>query len=240
VFEPEWYCLNPEGAGLQVVENYQRNAEWHARDRSGESDTGTTDLDSVASEADREAARLRAEAEQAEAQKRERRIVVNLNKLGAAATEVRREFVKTLLSRKTLPKGAATFVADALVRDSYLLTQHDGPGTAAELLGIDAAAIHTAVSGLPEGSDNRALVITLGLVLGCLEARCGKDAWRNPAPVREPGEDRIYYGRGVTSGDYLRVLVANGYALSPVEQVVTGTRSAAEVYDEYLAETGKQ
>jgi ParB family chromosome partitioning protein len=240
VFEPEWYCLNPEGAGLQVTENYQRNAEWHARDRSGESYTGTTDLDSDASEADGEAARLRAEAEQAEAHKRERRIVVNLNKLGAAATEVRREFVKTLLSRKTLPKGAATFVADALLRDSYMLTQHDGPGTAAELLGIDAAAIHKAVSDLPDGSDNRALVIALGLVLGCLEARCGKDAWRSPAPVREPGGDRIYYGRGVTSGDYLRVLVANGYALSPVEQVVTGTRTAAEVYDEYLAETGKQ
>jgi ParB family transcriptional regulator, chromosome partitioning protein len=240
VFEPEWYCLNPEAAGLQVTENYQRNAEWHARDRSGESHTVTTDLDSDASEADRQAAHLRAEAEQAEAKKRERRIVVNLNKLGAAATEVRREYVKTLLARKTLPKGAATFLADALLRDSYMLTQHDGPGTAAELLGIDAAAIHKAVSDLPDGSDNRALVIALALVLGALEARCGKDAWRNPGPVREPGDDRIYYGRGVTSGDYLRVLVANGYALSAVEEVVTGTRTAAEVYDEYLAETGKQ
>jgi ParB family transcriptional regulator, chromosome partitioning protein len=71
-------------------------------------------------------------------------------------------------------------VADALLRDSYMLTQHDGPATAAELLGIDAAAIHKAVSDLPEGSDNRALVIALALVLGALEARCGKDAWRNP------------------------------------------------------------
>jgi len=58
--------------------------------------------------------------------------------------------------------------------------------------------------------------------------------------VREPGDDRIYYGRGVTSGDYLRVLAANGYALSAVEEVVTSTRTAAEVYDEYLAETGKE
>ena len=62
-------------------------------------------------------------------------------------------------------------MADCLVRDSYLLTQHDGPATAAELLGIDAAAIHKAVSDLPEGSDNRALVIALALVLGALEAR---------------------------------------------------------------------
>jgi ParB family transcriptional regulator, chromosome partitioning protein len=239
-FAPEWFCLSPEGAGLQVNEMYQRNAEWAARDRSGDSHTVTTDLDSDASDADREAARLRAEAEQAEAKKRERRIVVTLNKLGAAATGVRREFVTALLARKTLPKGAATFVADCLVRDSYMLTQHDGPATAAELLGIDAAAIHKAVSDLPAGSDNRALVIALGLVLGSLEARCGKDAWRNPAPGRERGDDRIYYGHTVTSGDYLRWLSANGYALSRVEEVVTGTRTAAEVYDEYLAESGKE
>ena len=71
---------------------YQRNAEWAARDRSGQSPAATTDLDSEASEADREAARLRAEAEQAEAKKRGRRIVVTLNKLGAAATGVRRQF----------------------------------------------------------------------------------------------------------------------------------------------------
>jgi len=61
-------------------------------------------------------------------------------------------------------------------------------------------------------------VIALGLVLGSLESRAGKDAWRNPAPVREPGDDRIYYGHSVTSGDYLRFLAANGYTLSAVEK----------------------
>ena len=75
-------------------------------------------------------------------------------------------------------------MADCLVRDSYMLTQHDGPATAAELLGIDAAAIHEAVSDLPEGSDNRALVIALALVLGALEARCSKDAWRTRSGPR--------------------------------------------------------
>ena len=78
-------------------------------------------------------------------------------------------------------------MADCLVRDSFMLTQHDGPDTAAELLGVDRDAIRNAVSDLPEGSDNRALVIALALLLGALEARTGKDAWRNPAPVREPG-----------------------------------------------------
>ena len=238
-FEPEWFCLNPEGAGLQASQMYQRNSDRNARERSGQSHTATTDLDDDASEDDRQAARLRAEAEQAEAQKRERRIVVNLNKLGAAATGVRREFIKTLLARKTLPKGAATFVGDCLARDSYMLTQHNRDDVAAELLGIDAAAVHRAVSDLPEGSDNRASVIALALILGSLEARTGKDAWRNPAPLRQPGEDRIYYGHQVTSGDLLRFLQANGYTLSAVEEVVNGTRTAAEVYDEYQAESGK-
>jgi ParB family transcriptional regulator, chromosome partitioning protein len=109
-------------------------------------------------------------------------------------------------------------VADCLARDSYMLTQHNRDEVTAELLGIEAAAIHKAVSDLPEGSDNRALVIALGLVLGSLESRAGKDAWRNPAPVREPGDDRIYYGHSVTSGDYLRFLAANGYTLSAVEK----------------------
>ena len=46
-----------------------------------------------------------------------------------------------------------------------------------------------------------------------------------PRSVREPGDDRIYYGRSVTSGDYLPLLAANGYTLSAVEKVVTGTRT---------------
>ncbi len=41
----------------------------------------------------------------------------------------------------------------------------------------------------------------------------------------------------VTSGDYLRFQAANGYTLADVEEVVTGTRTADDAYDEeYLAE----
>jgi hypothetical protein len=75
-----------------------------------------------------------------------------------------------------LPRGAATFVADCLARDSYMLTQHNHDEVAAELLGIDRAAVPTAVSEQPAGSDHRALVIALGLVLSALEARTGKNA----------------------------------------------------------------
>ena len=106
---------------------------------------------------------------------------------------------------KTLPKGAATFLADCLARDSYLLTQHNRDDVAAELLGIDRAAVPTAVSELPAGSDNRALVIALALVLGSLEARTGKDAWRNPAPVRDPSA--LLTQRGWVPGRYVTTLV---------------------------------
>ena len=60
-FAPEWFCLNPEAAGVRISETYQRNAEYFARDRSTQSRTDTGDLDNDASDADRQAARARAE-----------------------------------------------------------------------------------------------------------------------------------------------------------------------------------
>lgn len=70
---------------------------------------------------------------------RERRKVLALNKLGDAATLVRRGFVRKLLARKTPPKGAALFVGRVLVRDSYLPTNHNALDTTAALLGLDSA-----------------------------------------------------------------------------------------------------
>jgi ParB family chromosome partitioning protein len=98
-FTPEWYCLDPEGAGLQVSDSYLRNVEWAERNRTGQSHTNATDLEAQGDDSDREAARQRAEEAEAEAKKRERRTVLALNKLGAAATPVRRAFVTTLLAR---------------------------------------------------------------------------------------------------------------------------------------------
>jgi ParB family chromosome partitioning protein len=39
----------------------------------------------------------------------------------------------------------------------------------------------------------------------------------------------------VRPADYLKFLAANGYPLSPVEEVITGQRSADEVYREVTA-----
>jgi ParB family transcriptional regulator, chromosome partitioning protein len=164
-----------------------------------------------------------------------------LNKLSAAAIGVRRAFVTSLVARKTPPKGAAQFVADCLARDSFMLTHHQAADTAAEFLGADAGrdGLRTLIARLPASGDGRAQVITLALVLGALESKAGKDAWRSPSPLvdKEDGVGRYYRTYGVSTGDYLRWLAGQGYTLSAVEQVVIGERSAAEVYDHYVADT---
>ncbi|WP_231107562.1 ParB/RepB/Spo0J family partition protein [Mycobacterium avium] len=224
VFTPDYYCLDYRSAALTPH-------SWFAR-KAGlvDTETGeTVDLDDEA----REAARQQAAVERAEADTRERRKVLALNKLGDAALGVRREFVKKLLARKTPPKGAGLFVADCLARDSSLLTNHNALDTTAELLGVDnAQAVAKLVAELPANGDGRAQVITLALVLGALESRTPKDAWRNNAGG---------WGHHVGSAEYLRWLAENtDYSLAPVEEVVTKAKTADEVYEQYLADAAKE
>lgn len=223
VFDPDYYCLDYRSAALTPQ-------SWFAR-QAGLVDTVSGEAVDLDDEA-REAARQQAAIEKAEADKRERRKVLALNKCGDAALSVRREFVKKLLARKTPPKGAALFVAGVLASDSHLLSDHNALDTTAELLGADSAqAVAKLVADLPASGDGRAQVITLALVLGALESRTPKDAWRNNAG---------YWGRHVGSGEYLRWLAENDYPLAPVEEVVTKAKSAEEVYERYLADAVKE
>lgn len=92
VFTPEWFCIDHQGAGLELHAFLKNTCPIvHGEGETGGDDSG-----------DEAAARARREAEEAEAAKRERRKVLALNKLGDAAASVRREFVR---------KGAAIFVA---------------------------------------------------------------------------------------------------------------------------------
>lgn len=219
-YDPEWFCLDYTAAGLTPTELYQRSLD-RATDRG----------DSVEDDADAETARLRREAEQAEAAKRDRRKTLALNKLGAAAMSVRREFVRALVARKTAPKGAARFVAECLTRDKRLLDEYHADDIAAELLGVDDPdAVRKAVANLGSSGDGRAQVITLALVLGALEGRTLKDAWRNPSGG---------WGSWVKPGDYLKFLADNGYTLSDIEQVITGEQTADQVFDA-LSDSGDE
>lgn len=223
VFTPDYYCLDYRSAGLTPQ-------GWFAR-QAGLVDTDTGEAVDLDDEA-REAARQQAAIDKAETEKRERRKVLALNKLGDAALGVRREFVKKLLARKTPPKGAGLFVADCLARDSALLTHNGALDTTAELLGVDSGqAVAKLVADLPATGDGRAQVITLGLVLGALESRTPKEAWRN---------NTGYWGHHVGSSEYLGWLANQDYPLAPVEQVVTKAKSADEVYEQYLADAAKE
>jgi ParB family chromosome partitioning protein len=223
VFVPEYFCLDYRAAGLSPASWFARNAGMLISDEAS-----SADLDEQA----REAARAQADEQRAEAERRGRRKVLALNKLGDAAMLVRREFVKKLLSRKTPPKGAGIFVADCLARDAYLLTNHNASEVTAALLGVDnAQAVAGLAAGLPAGGDGRAQVLTLALVLGALESRTPKDAWRSPTAS---------WGQHVGSAHYLRWLSDNDYPLAAVEEVITGATTADEVYDQYVIDAAKE
>lgn len=220
VFVPEWYCLDYQSAGLTPAPSM--------RSRGGApSAGGATDDDPEA------------EARQQEAERRERRKLLALNRLGDAAAVVRRDYVTKLLARKTPPKGAATFTAYCLIRDRFIQSQNHGEDITAELLGVkDFREVRALISDASTNLDPRAQVITLALVLGALEARCTKDAWRS-AKSGITGS-AMYNSHTLGSDVYLRFLVETGYAPAEVEKIVLGERSSDEVYDAELAQSSEQ
>lgn len=233
-FVPEYFCLDYQAAGLTPAARFvqfggRNNFPGVEVDEMGPKWTSEYAGNGVTADPDTE--------------KRERRKVLALNRLGEAAMTVRREFVRTLLSRKTAPKGAAVFVAKTLASNGYLLADYKADEITCELLGVEPERVleygHDrngdideyagGVRGLVANvNDGRAAVITLGLVLGALEGRTPKSTWREP---------RSGYIRGAAGApEYLAFLVEQGYTLAPVEEVVTGAKTADEVYDAWLAE----
>jgi ParB family chromosome partitioning protein len=90
---------------------------------------------------------------------------------------------------------------------------HHGKQIAAEFLGDTPREV---VAALPANAgDNRGVSILLGMVLGALESRTPKDGWRGPAEA---------------SREYLEFLELNSYPMSDIEHVITGSKTAAEVY----------
>jgi ParB family chromosome partitioning protein len=81
VFVPEYYCIDYAAAGLVLDDRFKRYA---GLGHTGEEPSGTVDLDGVDEDgtAAREAAKAHAELE---TERRERRKVIALNKLGEAA-----------------------------------------------------------------------------------------------------------------------------------------------------------
>lgn len=219
IYVPEYFCTDYQAAGLTLSASILP---------PGARPTPEAATDPDASDEDKARAAAEAEAARADALRRERRKVIALNRLGDAAMHVRRDFVRKLLARKTAPKGAAIFVATCLTREPALINDYHAAAVTADLLGIESSsALMKLVADLPPTGDGRAQVITLGVVLGALESRTPKDAWRSGGISG--------YGHSVRSAEYLAFLASNSYQLAEVERVIVGERSSDEVYDETLS-----
>jgi ParB family transcriptional regulator, chromosome partitioning protein len=156
----------------------------------------------------------------------ERKRVIAGNKAWDAAVEVRRDWLRVFLGRKTPPAGTQRFIATAILNGDYPNMVSEIHPLAAELFGVEGAADaaktaetapHTPwLSGrrkdletlLDGASDKRLTVITLGLLLVGLEKSLHRMCWRG---------NTIDAQRR-----YLRFLGDNGYPLCDVERLAAG------------------
>jgi ParB family transcriptional regulator, chromosome partitioning protein len=118
---------------------------------------------------------------------------------------VRREWLTVLCSRRTPPKGSAGFVAGRLALGGHVLRRAmENPALLRSLLGLDGATDAAAVTKLVDGgSDGRAQVISLAVVLAAHEQATEVHSWRQPDEA---------------TCAYLTFLQSAGYELSPVER----------------------
>lgn len=143
-------------------------------------------------------------------QKEERRTLIANNKAWDSAETVRRAWLTTLLSRKTLPKDAAAVIAAGLTIHRHAISRFTGEGNvlAHSLLGIDRGpgwgSDHLAT--LAASTPAKATHVALAIVLGAIESSTSRDTWRNPTAV-----SRAYFAQ----------LADWGYDLSDVEKILT-------------------
>lgn len=143
-----------------------------------------------------------------EAEKVERRRVRVNNQAWDAADTLRREFVTSLLQRKSLPKGWHLFAAVAATRHG-ITVRNDMSAGVRTLLGIDPDNTHgtTGVADWVEQYPTKAGHVTLAFFLSAFEHAADRSWWR--------------YG-SETGAFYLNQLQTWGYRLSEVERLAAG------------------
>lgn len=153
-------------------------------------------------------------------EKAERKTLIANNKAWASADVVRREWLAEFLSRKTLPKDAASVIAQGLTihRRAVGSAAADGNTLAHTLLGIERGGYWDAdkLAAVVEHSPAKAQHVSLAVVLGGIETSTSKNTWRHPEAI---------YAR------YFEQLAAWGYGLSDVELIVTATATATPDVD---------
>ena len=148
-----------------------------------------------------------AAAPMSDEQKSERREVVANNRAWRAAEPVRHEFIKTLVARRTPPKGTLRWVTGAIVASPSLLDRAD-EAFLATLLGTKPGSHWQRSSGpsaAAAATEARLALVLLAQVAAALEQTMEQPCWRNSTPDQ---------------ARYLTFLAEVGYATSDVEQLV--------------------
>ncbi|MGW6425141.1 ParB/Srx family N-terminal domain-containing protein [Nocardia sp. NPDC055053] len=152
----------------------------------------TTDPDLTGDGTDPTEALARAEEEHTAAARRgERRRVIELNKRGAAAEARRIEFLARLLSGRTLPAGAAQFVAESLAREAGLLSGTRARAFAMQRLGLTTSA--ELIERATSGTTTEGWRFVLGLVLAAHKFALGKDSWRQHRWLRSSAPHYLHH-----------------------------------------------
>ncbi len=150
-------------------------------------------------------------------QKDERKTLIANNKAWDSAEVVRRQWLASFLSRKTLPKDTAAFIALALTAHRNTIATAIGHGNrrAASLQSLDAPESYWSASPLDTlaaHQPGKAGYVTLAVVISGYEESTGRHTWRNP------GRDALAH---------FTQIAACGYPLSEVEQISTGSTEQA-------------
>ena len=143
-----------------------------------------------------------------EEQKAERREVIANNKAWESAEVVRREWLTSFVTRKTLPKDAHAFAVRVVATNGADVDK--GRTLAHNFLGVDMPSGFYG-NALPEvaATPSRSGHVLLALALAAVEEGTGRHTWRTASD-------------GLTR-DYFAQIAAWGYTLSEVEQIVAGT-----------------
>jgi ParB family chromosome partitioning protein len=163
--------------------------------------------------ADRFKNRSAAAAPMSDEQKEERREVVANNRAWRAAQPVRHEFVKSLVARRTPPKGTLRWVTEAVVTSPSQLEKADEDFLAA-LCGTKPGTHWQRTSGpsaAAAATDARLPLVLFAQVAGAVEKSMEHPCWRNSSAEQ---------------ARYLTFLAEVGYATSEVEQLVIDTHAA--------------
>lgn len=142
-------------------------------------------------------------------EKAQRSETIENNKAWRAAETVRREWLTVLCTRRTPPKGAATYVARELLTGGHELRRAmERPTLLSALLGLGDSAAGKDVAAVAENvTDGRAQVLSLTAILAAHEQATGVHSWRSVHPA---------------TAAYLSFLADLGYELAPIERKAAG------------------